>query len=65
MLQSDKESLHYSVIADTAHRIEKVSKELESLYKASYFNTERANLRKQHLNKYVKELEELLNQIKK
>ena len=32
MLQSDKEALHYSVIADTAHKIEKVSKELMNQY---------------------------------
>lgn len=61
MLQSDKTALRYEVISTTAHKIEKVSRELSSIYRASYFNEERANLRKEHLKKYVKELEELLN----
>lgn len=62
MLQSDKTALHYEVIANTASKIEKVSKELSTLYKESFFNESRANLRKEHLKKYIKELEELLKQ---
>ncbi len=61
MLQSDKIALHYNVIADTAHKIEKVSKELSVLYTDSIFNEKRANLRKEHLKKYMKELQELIN----
>lgn len=61
MSSSDKIALHYEVISNVAHKIEKVSEELSSLYKDSFFNIERANLRKEHLKKYVKELEELLN----
>lgn len=61
MLNSDKTALHYEVISNVAHKIEKVSKELSSIYKASYFDEKRANLRKGHLKKYIKELEELLN----
>ena len=61
MLNSDKIALHYKVISNVAHKIEKVSEELSSLYKDSFFNVERANLREEHLKKYVKELEELLN----
>lgn len=57
----DEIALHYKVISNVAHKIEKVSEELSSLYKDSFFNVERANLRKEHLKKYVKELEELLN----
>lgn len=60
MLQSDKIALHYEVIAYTANKIEKVSKELSTLYKESFFNKRRVNLRKRHLQKYIKELEELL-----
>lgn len=60
MLQSDKEALHYRVIANTAHRIEKVAKELEEIHQASIFNKAKAGLRKHHLEKYVKELEVLL-----
>lgn len=62
MLQSDKTALHYEVIANTASKIEKVSKELSTLHKESFFNENRANLRKEHLQKYIKELEELLKQ---
>ena len=62
MIQSDKIALHYTVIANTAKKIERVSKELSTLYKDSFFNEKRANLRKEHLKKYIKELEELLNE---
>lgn len=61
MLQSDKTALHYSVISNTAHKIEKVAKELSDVYNASYFNEKKANLRKEHLKKYMKQLEELIN----
>ena len=61
MLQSDKITLHYSVISNTAHKVEKVAKELSAIYDASYFNEKKANLRKEHLKKYMKELEELIN----
>lgn len=60
MIDSDKIALHYKVIADTAHKIEKVSKELSILYTDSIFNEKRANLRKKHLEEYIKELEVLL-----
>ena len=61
MLQSDKTALHYSVISNTAHKIEKVTKELSAVYNASYFNEKRANLRKEHLKEYMKQLKELIN----
>ena len=61
MLQSDKTALHYSVISNTAHKIEKVAKELFAIYNASYFNEKKANLRKEYLEKYMKQLEELIN----
>ena len=61
MINSDKIALHYQVIADTAHKIEKVSKELSVLYTDSIFNEKRVNLRKKHLEKYSKILEELLD----
>lgn len=60
MIDSDKIALHYKVIADTAHKIEKVSKELSVLYTDSIFNEKRANLRKKHLEEHIKVLEELL-----
>ena len=60
MTGSDKIALHYKVIADMAHKVEKVSKELSVLYTDSIFNEKRANLRKENLEKYIKILEELL-----
>lgn len=61
MLQSDKVALNYRVIANTAMKIEKVARDLESMYNASYFNVEKANMRKKHLQEYIKELEKLTN----
>jgi len=52
----DKEALHYDVVANTAHKIEKVAQELSSLYKDSFINNERVKLRQRHLAKYVDEL---------
>lgn len=46
MLQSDKTALHYSVISNTAHTIEKIAKDLSAVYNASYFNEKKANLKK-------------------
>ena len=62
MLKSDKIALHYEVIANTASKIEKVSKEISTLYREPFFSENRTNLRKEHLQKYIKELEELLKQ---
>ena len=50
MTDSDKIALHYKVIADIAHKVEKVSKELSVLYTDSIFNEKRANLRKKLRN---------------
>ena len=63
MANTDKDALHYKVIADTAHKIEIVSKELSSLYKESFFRADRVQLRKSHLVKYFNELNELLQTI--
>ena len=60
MIDSDKIALHYKVIADTVHKIEKVSKELSVLYTDSIFNEKRANLRKKCLEDHIKVLETLL-----
>ena len=57
----DKTALHYSVMASTAHKIERVAEELSDLYKADWFQTSRAELRKKHLVKYLKELQQLIN----
>ena len=60
MIDSDKIALHYKVIADMAHKIEKVSKELSVLYTDSIFNEKRVNLRKKCLEEYTKVLKGLL-----
>lgn len=56
MLQSDREALHYDVVANTARKIEKVANDLAKLYRESYFNSEKAQLRKKHLEQYFNEL---------
>lgn len=63
MSQSDKDALHVKVIADTAHKIEKVAQELSSLYKDSFINNDRVQLRKNHLVKYFNELNELMQSL--
>ena len=63
MLESDRIALHYDVIANTAHKVEKVSEELASLYRENFFSVSRAELRRQHLAKYAKELKSLLSTI--
>ena len=60
MIDSEKIALHYKVIANMAHKIEKVSKELSVLYTDSIFNEKRVNLRKKCLEEYTKALEVLL-----
>lgn len=57
---SDKIALHYEVISNIAHKIEKVSKQLSSIYKDSYFDEKKADIRKKHLKRYLRELNELL-----
>lgn len=56
MLQTDKMSLHYEVLANQAHKIEKVARELVALYKASRTNNTRIDLKEKHLQQYLKEL---------
>lgn len=63
MLQSDKDALHYDVIANTAHKIEKVAEELANLHRDSIINNDRIKLRKLHLCKYFNELNSYLQTI--
>lgn len=48
------------VIANIAHKIEKVAQELSSLHKDSFINNERIELRRKHLVKYSNELKDLM-----
>ena len=59
MLQSDKDALHYEVVAQTAHKVEKVATELARLHKDSILDNGRIELRKKHLLKYLDELSNL------
>ena len=61
MLETDKTALHYSVIAIAVHKIERAAEELSDLYKADWYQASRAELRKKHLVKYLKELQQLVN----
>ena len=56
MNTNDKTILHYEVIVNTAHKIEKVSKELAALYSNSILDTRRAKIRDKALERYIKEL---------
>ena len=63
MLQSDKDALHFDVIANTAHKVEKVAKELASLHRDSITNNDRIELKKLHLCQYFNELNSYLQTI--
>ena len=63
MNTNDKTILHYEVIANTAHKIEKVAhkiekvaKELAALYSNSILDTRKAEIRNKALEQYIKEL---------
>ena len=60
MNTNDKTILHYEVIANTAHKIEKVAKELSALYSNSILNTRKAEIRNKALEQYIKELTKIL-----
>lgn len=58
--QYEKDSLHYQVIANAAHRIEKVAMEVSNLYKDDLLSSEKLQLRKNCLIGYFNELNNLL-----
>ena len=60
MNTNDKTILHYEVIANTAHKIEKVAKELAALYSNSILDTRKAEIRNKALEQYIKELTKIL-----
>lgn len=63
MIQSEKDALHFDVIANTSHKIEKVAKELSSLYKDPFLSNEKIQLRKKHLATYFSDLNYLMQTI--
>ena len=60
MTQSEKDILHFAVIANTAHKIEKIARELSSIYNDSFLSNKRIQLKKDHLAKYFNELNDLM-----
>ena len=56
MLQSEKQALHYEVIANTAHKVEKIAKQLATLYNESYINNNEINRNLKNLESYYNEL---------
>lgn len=60
MLPFEEIALHYEVIAQTAHKIERVAEELSKLYQDDWFEESRVELRKNHFAKYVEELKQLI-----
>lgn len=62
MTTTEKTVLHYQVIANMAHTIEKVAIDLADLNNAGYANSDKINLRKQHLAKYFSELARLVQE---
>ena len=56
MLQTERQALHYKVIANTAHKVEKIAKKLEALYKESYINNNEIDRNLRNLQSYYNEL---------
>ena len=63
MLQSDKDALHFDVIANTAHKVEIVAQDLASMYRNSIISVKDIKRRKKHLCEYFNELNNLLQTI--
>ena len=43
MLQTERKAIHYEVIANTAHKVEKIARQLATLYNDSYINNNEIN----------------------
>ena len=56
MLQTERQALHYEVIANTAHKVEKIAKQLVTLYNDSYINNNEINRNLKNLERYYDEL---------
>jgi hypothetical protein len=63
MLQSDKDALHFDVIANTAHKISIVSQHLAHMYRGSTIFAEDVKHKKDLLCNYFNELNNLLQTI--
>ena len=56
MLQTEKQALHYEVIANTAHKVEKIARQLAMLYNDSYINNNEIDRNIKNLERYYNEL---------
>ena len=56
MLQTERQALHYEVIANTAHKVEKIARQLTTLYNDSYINNNEIDRNLKNLERYYNEL---------
>ena len=56
MLQTERKALHYEVIANTAHKVEKIARQLATLYNSSYINNNEIDRNLKNLERYYDEL---------
>ena len=56
MLQTERQALHYKVIANTAYKVEKIARQLATLYNDSYINNNEINRNLKNLELYYDEL---------
>ena len=56
MLQTERQALHYEVIANTAHKVEKIARQLTTLYNDSYINNNEIDRNLKNLERYYDEL---------
>ena len=56
MLQTERQALRYEVIANTAHKVEKIARQLATLYNNSYIDNNEINRNLKNLESYYDEL---------
>ena len=56
MLQTERQALRYEVIANTAHKVEKIARQLATLYNDSYINNNEINRNLKNIERYYDEL---------
>ena len=56
MLQTERQALLYKVIANTAHKVEKITRQLATLYNYSYINNNEIDRNLKKLERYYDEL---------
>ena len=56
MLQTERQALRYEVIANTAHKVEKIARQLATLYNNSYIDNNEINRNLKNLENYYDEL---------